>query len=624
MIKWLLLSLYLPALIAGQFTCPLAASDEPDCLSAEDDDGSHCVWCSLSSFGFCLNEATAEAMEQTLPGVECDRNTDNDDDAAADDVEPVVDDDDAQPTDDAGRTDDTTPATDDQAAADDAIHPGDDALPDDFWNCLGKKSSKDCSAADCTWCVSKVGWGLCMTGPTADSAAASDFFTCDKDVVSELQAELQDPYDASCVEAYLADPTQEGCTGAEDDEGNQCEWCSLAGITNICLTQEQADMGSQLGITCDATTTTSTSSHLRTNTQKEQDPYDPSCMIAFLMDQSQEGCVGAEDSDGRPCEWCSLQGSLNMCLTVEQASMGEAAGITCDGSSWTDMAEEEEVQDDPYDTSCLMAWLEDQSEDGCTSAVDEDGSPCEYCPLAGIGGMCLTESQAEMAEDLGIQCDGANTMIDADVFDRSCIVQANEDGCRAAVDEDGAACRYCQHPGAGHVCLTETQADLVSQIGFWCDDEEKEVMIEDGMEEHEEGEEEETVELPSNFWDCLENYEEGGCRAKSSCTWCNTEAGVGFCMADAVAESVKQCTFFDCEYQDKEPVKAATSYDPTCLAAAALSDAPQDACSESTDSDGNPCVWCSVDGLVGLCLSTEQVAMAGAYVQCNNAVLAQA
>jgi hypothetical protein len=216
--------LLLPLSTTAQFACTLSgAADEDSCLANLDDDSASCVWCSLSQFGFCVAESQAEAMEQALPGVQCDR-------APA-------------------------PSTDDDAApvpTDDDVAPNDDGLPDNYWECLKQKDAAACSAMTaCTWCKAKAGFGLCMTGPSAESAADSDWFDCaaaEEEVVAE---EAEDPYDSACVMAYLQDPTKEGCKAAIDQDGNACEWCDLSGMTNLCLTDEQAQMAAALGVTCE-------------------------------------------------------------------------------------------------------------------------------------------------------------------------------------------------------------------------------------------------------------------------------------------------------------------------------------------------------------------------------------
>jgi hypothetical protein len=149
----LLLLMLLVSSVDSQFACTMAApADEGECVKTMDDtEEDHCAWCSLAGFDFCVSETQAETLEQSIPGVECDRYS-GDDDAATDD---------------------------DAAATDDGIAPTDDAIPDDYWTCLQAKDVASCGKdAGCTWCVSKAGFGLCMAGPSADSAANSDWFTC--------------------------------------------------------------------------------------------------------------------------------------------------------------------------------------------------------------------------------------------------------------------------------------------------------------------------------------------------------------------------------------------------------------------------------------------------------------
>jgi hypothetical protein len=240
----LLLLLSLVSSANSQFTCTMAAQDDATCIASLGDDNDHCAWCSLSGFGFCVSETQAETFEQSIPGVDCDRYAGDDDaPAPADDDAAVVDDDAAPVADDDGN-----------------IAPTDDTMPDDYWTCLQAKDEASCQTdAGCTWCMTKVGFGLCMAGPSADSAANSDWFTCATETsgnITPTHEEDQDPYDPACITAYLQDPTQAGCEAAVDEDGNACEWCNLAGMADVCLTAEQAADGAQLGLTCDDSTST--------------------------------------------------------------------------------------------------------------------------------------------------------------------------------------------------------------------------------------------------------------------------------------------------------------------------------------------------------------------------------
>ena len=349
----------------AQLQCTFSAQDEDGCLSQTDDSGAdHCVWCALSSFGFCVNEQQAESMEQNIPGVHCDRFT------------PAVDDDAVTPT-------------------DDAIEPNDDAIPDNFWTCLQDKDAASCQTDGCTWCNTKAGFGLCMTGPTAESAAASDWFDCEGNsttatttTTTTTTVRQDDVTDPSCLIAYLQDASPEACVDATDETGQACEWCNFAGQVDVCLTAAQADMGASVGVSCDSSSAVVVA----------DDPYDTSCALAYLQDQTKDTCLAAKDEDGESCEYCTLQDSLNICLTQEQAEVGQQIGFECE-------QQEKETPQDPLDTSCELAYLEDPTEASCKAAKDQDGRACEWCDLQGSTNLCLNEDQAQMAQAIGVTCD---------------------------------------------------------------------------------------------------------------------------------------------------------------------------------------------------------------------------
>ena len=433
-------------------------------------------------------------------------------------------------------------------------------------------------------------------------ANESDWFVCKKN--EEEEVIVSDPYDPSCVTAYLENPTQDGCTSTQDEDGGACLWCSLAGMTNLCLSQEQADMASQLGVTCEEQQQLIAKQQSLRGQPAVEDPYDTSCLMAYLQDPTSDGCTSASDETGQACEFCTFQDSINLCLTEEQAEMGEQLGIECKGGE-SDSEDEDNVED-PYDPSCAIAYLQDQSEASCKAAVDSDGNPCEYCTLQGAMNFCLNEEQAQMGEQLGIECDSSAEEAQ-DPYDPSCAIaylqDQSEASCKAAVDSDGNPCEYCTLQGSMNFCLNEEQAEMAEQLGIECDS--SAVAAADV---------EDKVTFPSDFWDCLQNYDEGGCGA-NSCTWCTTEVGVGFCMADAAADALRECNFFDCSYkQPEEPVEKATNpFDSACLQGIES----QEACRATLDSEGGACVWCDGAGVFGLCLSAEGAEAAGEYLTCD-------
>jgi hypothetical protein len=243
--------------------------------------------------------------------------------------------------------------------------------------------------------------------------------------------------------------------------------------------------------------------------------------------------------------------------------------------------------------------------------------------------LCFNQQQSEVAEKLGFACSAVETetqVVDEDLYDKSCIMafmdgEGTQDACTQAVDEDGAACKWCHVAGVADVCLTATQGDMATQLGVWCDGSD-EIAAFKGPIMVKEEEEEDKVEVPDDFFECLEHYQEGDCN-KSSCTWCNSNVGMGFCMADAAADALKECDFFQCDYKKAaavvKPVKQVVDpYDPVCLTAGMQNqDDAEDVCNGTVDSDGSPCVWCDAAGVFGICMSSEQASMAGQFLECD-------
>merc|ERR1712226_1468928 len=61
----------------------------------------------------------------------------------------------------------------------------------------------------------------------------------------------------------------------------------------------------------------------------------------------------------------------------------------------------------PYDISCIVTTLSGADKDTCESTKDQDGEACVYCEASADQGLCLTEEQAQIAEQAGIQCGSA-------------------------------------------------------------------------------------------------------------------------------------------------------------------------------------------------------------------------
>jgi len=134
----------------------------------------------------------------------------------------------------------------------------------------------------------------------------------------------------------------------------------------------------------------------------EEDPYDPSCLAASLQGD-EATCEATLDQNGDACEWCTVASS-NLCLTSDQAEIAEQIGADCSSPDDAD-SDKELSSEDPYDPSCLAASLQGD-EATCEATLDQNGDACEWCTVASSN-LCLTSDQAEIAEQIGADCEGA-------------------------------------------------------------------------------------------------------------------------------------------------------------------------------------------------------------------------
>jgi uncharacterized membrane protein len=240
----------------------------------------------------------------------------------------------------------------------------------------------------CEWC-SLASYNLCVTSDQAEivEQLGAD---CGSGAVNVAVA---DPYDMSCLTASIPPQGDEiTCESAIDQDGQSCEWCSLASVS-FCANADQAQTFGQLGADCGS----------GGGDVAVEDPYDASCLVASMQGGDEATCEATVDQDGQACEWCSLA-SYNLCVTSDQAETVEQLGADC-GSGAVQMAAA-----DPYDTSCLVVSMQGDGAT-CGATVDQDGQACEWCSLASYN-LCVTSDQAEIVEQLGADCgSGAVAMI---------------------------------------------------------------------------------------------------------------------------------------------------------------------------------------------------------------------
>eukprot|EP00526_Cylindrotheca_closterium_P011815 CAMPEP_0113639798 /NCGR_PEP_ID=MMETSP0017_2-20120614/20886_1 /TAXON_ID=2856 /ORGANISM="Cylindrotheca closterium" /LENGTH=480 /DNA_ID=CAMNT_0000551045 /DNA_START=84 /DNA_END=1526 /DNA_ORIENTATION=- /assembly_acc=CAM_ASM_000147 len=430
-----------------QYSCTIeGAGGQDQCDAAKDESGATCVWCSVGSFGACLSADQAALIEDKIPGLTCDDDS-NDDKTADDDA----------------KTDDT--------AADDDASPDDDST---YWKCLkdGSESEDACESAGCTWCTSKAGFGICLDEAAAKMASDSAWLDCKMMATLDLmdlqaiqqekkkkqeaaQQKVQMPGDPACIMATLQQD-ESVCTSTVDSSGNPCSWCNIDNV-NVCLDDTLATMAEQYGGSCGG------------DVVQVEDPADTTCIVATLQ-QDETACTATSDADGRACEWCQVA-QAQVCLNADQAQMAEQFGGSCGDDS------QEEVQD-AADTTCLMATLQ-QDETACTSTTDAEGEACSWCAVGNFD-LCLNFDQATLAEEFaGGACDQNRSSAAAekeekvkDPADTTCIVaslQQDESACTATMDADGRACEWCEVAQA-QVCLNADQAQMAEQFGGSCGD----------------------------------------------------------------------------------------------------------------------------------------------------------
>lgn len=277
------------------FSCVFSgATDQDSCFSQTDTDtNEECVWCPLGAdnpLGVCVSEKQAEMIEQKIPNLTCSR-------------------------------DKPSPPTPPSPPSPPSPSPPKTLAPTKtdndpnhlLFKCLNTKSKGECisSKNHCTWCDTKAGYGVCLAGSAAESAKHSDWYmkctnhTSIEDQESSLSsftivmedylmslfenvdktvddlnylrkqqtksaantddekkssiaiAQKLITIDNSCMISYVNDQTEVGCTSSLDGTGHTCQWCSIAGMINICLTMEQAtsNASNSLGIVCDTATT---------------------------------------------------------------------------------------------------------------------------------------------------------------------------------------------------------------------------------------------------------------------------------------------------------------------------------------------------------------------------------
>lgn len=281
-----------------------------------------------------------------------------------------------------------------------------------------------------------------------------------------------------------------------------------------------------------------------------------------LAAADEDSCHSSQDDDGNPCVWCKFAQAGGACVSSEQASeiSNVVPQVTCSNDDSTTTSSSS--SGNPVDVNCLAAGMgnQDDAQTVCDSTMDANGSPCVWCDVAGISGYGVCLSSSDAAA------------------------------------ADAAAGQY----------LT-------------CHDN----------------------QVKTSPWDptcIMASFTQGGadrdsCEATmdqegNACVWCdgndvNTNTHMGLCMTLDQSSVASQWLTCDAPSSDNALI-IQHAMDPSCLVVVGYEGGNEDTCHSTDDENGNACVWCNGPNGVGICLNSDQAAMAGQWLTCDDDAAAAA
>lgn len=557
--------------LQNAFACSLAAADENACENSKDDDGNACVWCEFAeSGGVCVSATQSEEISNIIPQVTCKSENELQVDSKS-----------------------------------------------EFWNCLKQAEEEYCT---CTWCTTSAGFGVCLADEAVEAVEGNDFFHCDTDV--DTTQEEESPIDVNCLAAGMGrNDAQSVCDSTLDEHGSNCVWCDVASSGyGLCLSSGAASSAGQY-LTCDDAAAT--------NNDEKGIPLPDD--FAECVENREEGDCNSDSK----CTWCKTMAGFGVCFderSVEIAKMYEPM-FNCDDDNSDD--EEEEGIESPFDPTCIAAGFQGSNDkDSCEATEDQDGNACVWCNGGDDStGLCLSQDQASMASQW-LTCDDASTELFTEVkspTDPTCFAAGwqgddAEETCHSTDDQDGNPCIWCNGPEPTMgVCLSSDQASIAGQ---WLTCEDDAAVVEEG-DGFVVGEAEE-IESPFDPT-CIAAGFQGGdkdtCEATedqdgNGCVWCDGgDASTGLCLtADQASMASQWLTCDDAsKYKLDFEEEIQDPMDPTCLAAGYGEDDAETICHSTNDEGGNACIWCEgLDGSLGVCLSSDQAAIAGQWLTCED------
>ena len=171
----------------------------------------------------------------------------------------------------------------------------------------------------CDWCDTTFGVGACVSSDVVDIANQfQPFVTCDTTFASLVVASKKETQPKDIPPTLLdclPNMDEDSCTGAVDEDGNACDWCSTTFGFGACVSSDVVDIANQFEpfVTCGGDKKKEVSS-----------PKDPVCYLAGAHG-GENACDGAQDMDHAPCVWCSFPtgGNQGICLNQDQANYAQ-------------------------------------------------------------------------------------------------------------------------------------------------------------------------------------------------------------------------------------------------------------------------------------------------------------
>ena len=113
--------------------------------------------------------------------------------------------------------------------------------------------------------------------------------------------------------------------------------------------------------------------------------------------QGADVCSPATEDE---CTWCTVQGMIGFCTSVDDVDTLSELGVTCGNSAYeedfTNLVSSEQLE---VDKSFSLKCVESTSAEACGQTTDEDNQPCNWCQYNSWIGVCISPDDKKNAED---------------------------------------------------------------------------------------------------------------------------------------------------------------------------------------------------------------------------------